>query len=253
MSLSASAAARMAATGIAAATVAALALPVRQAAAGLRRGRTLAAHTLPYERECGDDARALLVLGDSLAVGVGAMQRDHSVAGRVAAAHRGITVHNLARTGARMVELRHQLRAAPRPHYEVLIAAAGANDVLRATSFSTLVRDLERFLAEAVNRASLVVMMNGANVGGAPVLPWYVRGMFTARSRRIRDATALACAQTGASFVDFFAEPGSDPFTRDPARYFAVDGLHPSSESYRVCWERVRALTLVDALLAAGA
>ena len=253
MSPSPSAAARVAATGIAAGAAAALALRVRQAAAALRRGRILAANTLPYGRECGADARALLVLGDSLAVGVGATQRDHSVPGRVAGTHRGVTVHNFARTGARIAELSHQLRAAPRPHYEVVIAAAGANDVLRGTSFAALVRDLETFLAEAVDRASLVVMMNGANVGGAPVFPWCVRGILTARSRRIRDATALACAQTGASFIDFFAEPDGDPFTRDPARYFAADGLHPSSESYRVCWERVRALAPVDALLGAGA
>jgi lysophospholipase L1-like esterase len=242
-------AARLAATGVAAGAAALFALRLGRVAGRVRRGRALAARTPRFEREGPEAAPALLALGDSLAIGVGAQCADHSVPGRIAATFDHLVVHHRAVCGARMRDLDAQLGMAPRARYTVLFIAAGANDVLRGTPWVEVERALVRFLARATARADLVVMVVSANVGGAPALPWALRGLFTARSRRMRDLAARTCARAGAHFVDLFHEPRDDFFARDPQRYFGVDGLHPSSESYRICYERVCATAPLHASL----
>lgn len=216
-----------------------LALRIGAVAERIRCGRALAACARPYERDGPEDAPALLAVGDSLAVGVGAQSPEHSVPGRIARVFGDVVVHHRAVCGARVRDLHRQLAAAPRSHYAAMLVAAGANDVLRGTRPRDVERALLRFLEEARRRAGIVILVVSANVGGAPILPWALRRLFTARSRRMRDLAAAACARTGAHFVDLFIEPRDDFFARDPHRYFGVDGLHPSSESYRICFERV--------------
>jgi len=223
---------------------------LRPMVGAVRRGRALAARTAAFEREAGGPA--LLAIGDSLAVGVGAERPEDSVPGRVAAAVPQLTVHNLALCGARLEDLQAQLHAAPRSRYDALLIAAGANDVIRGASLHAAGTALRRLLAQARRRARMVVVLTSANVGGAPVLPWVLCRVFTLRSRRMRDLAAHACALHGAHFVDLFAEPSRDLFARDPQRYYGADGLHPSSESYRVCWERIRRETPLAAHLRAS-
>ncbi len=231
--------ARLAAGSVAAGAAAVLALRFGKVAGRVRCGRALAARALRYERDGPADAPALLVVGDSLAVGVGAQRPEHSVPGRLAADFPHLVVHHRGACGARVRDLGAQLRAAPRQRYAAVLVAAGANDVLRGTPIRDVQCALTRFLAEAGERAPIVVIVVSANVGGAPILPWALRRFFTARSRRMRDVAAAACVGSGAYFVDLFAEPREDRFARDPQRYFGIDGLHPSSESYRICYERV--------------
>lgn len=245
---------RLAATGLAAGAATAAALRLQRTVDAVRCGRAMAARTAAFERDAGECAPAVLAVGDSLAVGVGAARPQDSVPGRLAATLPHVTVHNRARSGARLADLEAQLLAAPRERYDAMLVAAGANDVIRGTSLHAAVDRLARFLAAARSRAGLVVLLTSANVGGAPMLPWLLRRIFTARSRRLRDLAGIACAASGAYFVDLFAEPARDVFARDPSRYFGADGLHPSSESYRVCWERLCAETPLAAHLArAGA
>jgi hypothetical protein len=70
--------------------------------------------------------------------------------------------------------------------------------------------------------------------GAAAVTCW--RG-----ARFVRDVrTGFALARTTARFQRRVA-------ATEPSRYFAVDGLHPSAASYRLCFDTIRRSTPLDA------
>lgn len=69
-------------------------------------------------------------------------------------------------------------------------------------------------------------------MGLAPLVPWPLRRIYQKRTRKLRDVFKSAAEELGATYINMFYSRRDDPFTRDPARYFAPDYLHPSAEGY---------------------
>lgn len=199
------------------------------------RARRMAARVDAFQRVLDDDGPALLVAGDSLAVGVGASHPSRSVVGRLAAACPGLTVVTVARSGARLVDLPAQLEAAPVRRWDAVLLTGGGNDALQRTPRDTLARDADRALAAARMLAPIRVVATSANLGGVPIVPWPLTRWLEHRSRRARDVLRAACAVHDAQLVDFFRPLAQDPFARDPGRWFGPDGVHPSDASYALC------------------
>jgi lysophospholipase L1-like esterase len=222
-------------------------------AAHLRHARRLAAAAVPFERRGRPRGPALLVLGDSLSVGVGASSPHRSVAGRIAQACPGLAVVNRARSGARVADVVGQLRAAPRGRWDVVLIAAGGNDAAAGTPVRRLAADADAMLASALRMSPRVVVATAASLGAIPILPWPARPWLERRSRRVRDVLQAACARHGALLVDFFRPAGADPFVRDPDLYFGDDRIHPSTACYELCFRVIDRRTGVVAALRAAA
>jgi lysophospholipase L1-like esterase len=213
-----------------------------------RRARRLARSAIPYER-IGAEDRALLVIGDSLAVGVGARDPAHSVAGRIAGACPGLTVVNRARSGARIADVPLQIEAAPRRRYDAVLLAVGGNDAFRLTTRQALVRDALPAIDAARRLAPRVVVATSANLGSVPIVPWPLTRLLERRSRIVRDVLRGASRGDDVHFVDFHRPRATDPFRRSPDLYFGDDGVHPSSVCYALCFEVIARRTgLVAAL-----
>lgn len=214
------------------------------------RARTGAACAVAYERILPDRGPALLVLGDSLSVGVGAAQPEHSIAGRIGAACPRLTVVNRARSGARFADVPGQVRSAPSRRWDAVLLVAGGNDALARVPGEGLRRDVRRAVAAARELAPRVVVASCANLGGLPILPWPLGRVLERRSRLLSDVLAEACTGPDVSFVDFFRPVGMDPFSCDPARWFSADGVHPNSAAYGLCFAMLERRTGLAAALA---
>jgi len=219
----------------------------------VRRAADLSRGTRAFSCGPAPGAPVLIVLGDSLAVGVGAAQPAESVAGLLAAAFPGIGVVNRARSGARARDVATQL---PMFASNAVPAAAvwlsiGGNDILFGTPLQRLREHLDEALVACLRWAPVVVVSATANVGLAPAFAWPVDRLLTSRARRVRDVIANCCVRTGAGFVDFFREREDDPYSHAPQRFYARDGVHPSGVCYRHCCRQLLARSRLGSALSA--
>lgn len=177
-----------------------------------------------------------LVAGDSTAVGVGASRPEDSVAGRIAAANPGVVIANVGRSGAKYDEVAAQLARIHHP-YDVVLVQAGGNEALSLRDLDEVEGDLRAVLAHARRIAPRVVFMPAGNEGNSPMFLWPLAAAIKHRARALYAMESRVAREHDVVFVDLFAPEADDPFMRDPGRFFARDGLHPSSEGYRLWYE----------------
>jgi len=216
------------------------------------RGRALAAQARPFAREDKRPRRSVLVLGDSTGVGVGAERAADSIAGLVATEFAEVRVVNLARSGAQLADayaMVQAVRDTGSSHFDVALLHVGGNDVLHATATPQLNETCRLLLAELRSLARHTVWLGAANVGLSPTflppLSWWL----TRQGRRANAVFRSAARRAGIDYVEFFAERGSDLFSSDVRRWYAADGIHPSSRSYRHCYEQIKRMTALASWL----
>ncbi len=179
---------------------------------------------------------ALLLLGDSLAVGIGARSPAHTLSGQLFREFDHFDIECRAAVGARVDDLPVQLALASRKHYQAIVICIGGNDIVHATPLPSFRERLARALDLCAQRSVCVVVANCANLGGAPLFFWPWSRWLDKRSLQIRQTMARLCPAHRARFVNFCLEPERDIFRRHPGRYFSPDGIHPTNYAYRLCY-----------------
>ena len=185
----------------------------------------------PFVSPSTDTATTLLVLGDSTAVGVGAKTPEDSVAGRVALYSKATYVENYAVSGATVSDLLSQIKQAKRDHYSLILILIGGNDIIRFHSATKSADTVARAL-EALPRSDTTLLAGPGNVGGATLFPFFMRPFYTNLNLAYHAQFEMIAKTKGASYVNLYETPSTDPFIKQPKVYLAEDGLHPSSEGY---------------------
>ncbi len=183
----------------------------------------------------GDPPLSYVVLGDSTGAGRGAPY-ERSVAVRtsqILATRRRVVMTNLAVSGATMADVRaDQLAAAVRRAPDLVLVAAGSNDVTQLRSGGAvrddLVRVIDRLRAARCDVA--IVVTGAADVGAVPRMAQPLRALAGLRTRQINAAVAEAARQRDVVFAPIAERTG--PLFRDDRSLFAVDGFHPSAAGY---------------------
>jgi lysophospholipase L1-like esterase len=179
-----------------------------------------------------DGATPVVWIGDSTAYGVGVSDGADAVASLVAG-ERGEAVTNLAVSGATLREvvdeqLPRVAALAPRRVY----VSIGANDVTHLTRLDAFGEDYRKLLRRLPIDAELVVL-GVPDMGAPPRLAQPLRSIAGWRGRRLDEVVRrVAGRHPGATYVDIAGRTGP-VFRRDPGRYFAGDGYHPSADGYR--------------------
>lgn len=204
------------------------------------RGYRLAGRSRAFERDHAHCRARVLVVGDSLGVGTGASCAEDSIAGLLAKEFPHVAVVNRARNGAKAADALAQLVALGPERYDAVLLHVGGNDILRATPLPELEAHVAAVLHAAREVSDTVVFMSAPNVGLCPVFFPPFSWLLTMRTRQARDIFLRLSAAEGVTYIDLFHERREDVFSRDPARYFARDRLHPSSESYRAAYHAIR-------------
>ena len=224
-----------------------------QAVTYLRRIRfseSLVARSVCAQHQPDDARKTLVVVGDSLAVGVGA-RAEESVAGRVAAAFPHVRVFNYSKAGARVRDVAAQLARYPEARADVVLIQACANDVCGLHRIDSIEAQLREVIESAHGLGARVFLMPGNNFCLAPFFMWPAQPLLMYRAFRIRAMIARLAEQTGSEFVDLIYERHEDPFLREPHRYFSEDLIHPSAEGYAHYFTQLLAKGKLDRYLSA--
>lgn len=201
---------------------------------GIGRSRALAASSQRYERRQAASEHAILVLGDSTGVGVGAQRPEDSIAGRLAVDFPDSDIVNISRSGARVADALAQARQciADGRHFDVAVLHLGGNDVVRGTGVAELAATCEELMLALKRTARRTVWLGPPNVGLAPLFPLPYAWLMSSRSRAATSVFAASAAKHDVAYVDFCAPEHGERLRLGRKTHFATDGFHPSSSSY---------------------
>ncbi|HYD93102.1 MAG TPA: SGNH/GDSL hydrolase family protein [Candidatus Paceibacterota bacterium] len=205
-----------------------------------RAARALMSDERPFTDDTGNYEKTLLVLGDSTGSGVGAAAPEESVAGRLATYIGATHVENYAESGAEVRDLPEQIAKAKLPRYDLILVHIGGNDILWFHNAKATAHRLKEVLGTLPD-AGQVLLVTAGNVGGATLFPPTFRYLHMWTTLQFHKEFTKAASVVGATYVNLYEAPNVDPFMDEPERYLAEDGLHPSSEGYRLWFEKVKA------------
>jgi lysophospholipase L1-like esterase len=227
----------------AAAVAGARGLLVRQAAVARRRiGKPLGEQSLDadrtWRRSLDGEPVELLLLGDSLAAGLGASRRKDTLGGRLAKElaarlHRPVRLHTAAVVGSESPDLDAQLGGLPdgyRP--DVAVIVVGGNDVTHRLPVPVSIDHLGRAIHRLRAAGAEVVVGTCPDLGTLRPVPQPLRRIVSGLSRRLAAAQTEAASRAGAEPVDLRRSVGP-LFFDEPEQMFSLDRFHPSALGYR--------------------
>lgn len=194
--------------------------------------------TVVFEKN-GEGENTVLVLGDSTAVGIGADHPEESVAGRVSSFLQVDSLENYAVSGALTKDLNEQRKNATLATYQLVLIQVGGNDIIRFRPAKDAGEEL-RTAIRNLPPSEKVVIISAGDVGGATLFPWPVRPFHTRLNNEYHEMFARVAAEEGVTYVNFGNSPATKEINKKPEIYLAADGLHPSSEGYRLWFEEIQ-------------
>ena len=205
-----------------------------------------------WKRSYGDPLE-LLLLGDSIAAGLGAERRKDTLGGRLAKGmakhtHRSVRLTTGARVGSESSMLAAQLDAlCPTYLADVAVIVVGGNDVTHRVPVEESVRHLEEAIARLREAGTAVVVGTCPDLGALRPVPQPLRALGSRMSRQLAAAQQLAAVRAGAHAVSLAHVVGPF-FITNPDEMFSLDRFHPSGTGYR----RTAAALLPSVLAAVG-
>jgi lysophospholipase L1-like esterase len=214
----------------------------RQAAVARRAiGKPLGEDALLADRtwrEKRGDRVELLMLGDSIAAGLGAQKPRHTLGAQLSRrvgkrTGRAVRLHTAAVVGSESSALRAQLAGLPagyRP--DVAVIVVGGNDVTHRVRPSQSVEHLTTAIAALHEHGCEVVVGTCPDLGALAAVPQPLRALAGRASRQLAAAQRDAAVGLGARAVSL-AELVGPFFVTQPDAMFSEDRFHPSSEGYK--------------------
>lgn len=180
----------------------------------------------------------LLLLGDSIAAGLGAERRKDTLGGRLArglakATRRSVRLRTAAVVGSESSALPAQLASLPaeyRPDVAVLVV--GGNDVTHRVPVADSVRHLITTVAALHALGAEVVVGTCPDLGALRAVPQPLRSLGSLASRQLAAAQRAGAVDSGA-FVVSLATVVGPFFVVNPEEMFSLDRFHPSAAGYR--------------------
>ena len=229
--------------GVASALVGTRLLFQQQAAiARARIGKPLGEESLNADRvwrkSLEGDPISMLLLGDSLAAGLGAKKRKQTLGGRIAKGlaretGRPVSLHTAAVVGSESHELAGQLDALPHGYRaDVAVVVVGGNDVTHLIPSADAAQHLENAINRLHDAGIAVVVGTCPDLGSLRPVPQPLRSVLSLMSRRMAAAQTRVVIRSGATPVSLRHTVGPI-FRNAPNKMFSLDRFHPSAAGYR--------------------
>jgi len=180
----------------------------------------------------------LLVLGDSVAAGLGAEKAKHTPGARLARlvaarTHRSVRLRTAAVVGAESSMLADQVAGLPASYRpDVAVVIVGGNDVTHRVPVADSVRHLEECVRALQERGAAVVVGTCPDLGALRPVPQPLRALGSRASRQLAAAQRDAVLALGARVVSL-ADVVGPFFITNPDEMFSLDRFHPSSAGYK--------------------
>ena len=223
--------------------VAARMLLTRQAAIARRRiGKPLGETSIDADRvwkKSLDGAPIeLLLLGDSLAAGLGAERRKETLGARIAKGlarrmQQPVRLRTAAVVGSETSALAGQIDELPAEYRaDVAVIVVGGNDVTHMVSPRSASFDLEQAIVRLQQRGTAVVVGTCPDLGTLQPVPQPLRTLLSRMSYRLALEQTKVAWRTGSVPVDLRQAVGPT-FREQPEEMFSLDRFHPSAAGYR--------------------
>ena len=188
----------------------------------------------PWEGGGGTDPIRLLVIGDSMAVGVGVGDAADALAGHLAAelterTGRPVRWRARGRNGATARDVfRDHLPSALDEPTDLVVISLGANDSMQVRSHRAFKRDMKRILRDiaAAHPEAVVLMSALPAFHRFGLLPEPLRTTLALHSQSLEVSARRAFER----FPRAHMTPPLPPYADD---HFATDDFHPSAQGYR--------------------
>jgi lysophospholipase L1-like esterase len=180
----------------------------------------------------------LLIVGDSIAAGLGAELPKETLGARLAtrlakATHRTVRLRTVAKVGSESSMLSGQLATLPASYRpDVAVIVVGGNDVTHRVPVAESVRHLEEAIAHLRARGAEVVVGSCPDLGALRPVPQPLRSLGSRASRQLALAQEAAAVRAGAHAVSLAHVVGPF-FITNPDEMFSLDRFHPSAAGYR--------------------
>ena len=175
----------------------------------------------------------LVVLGDSIAYGTGALRIEDTLGRRLATALTtdgfDVDLHVVAVPGAASRDLPAQVRRAEPLDADVAVIVIGANDLARFVPPAQAAASLASAVTALRTAGADVVVVPAPDMSSVPFVPPAFRAAVRAASVQLQQHQAAA-AETAGGRMAAVDEVGV-AFAGDPAM-FSRDRFHPSSAGY---------------------
>ena len=204
-----------------------------------------------YKKSYGDRLD-LLIVGDSIAAGLGAHRPKRTLGGRLArelakATGRTVRLTSVAEVGAEawMISERQLPRLKPRYRPDVAVVIVGGNDVIHRVPVADSVKSLIEVIEDLKMRGATVIVGTCPDLGAIGPVRRPLKSYLSHTSKSLASAQAEAALANGARVVRL-AEVVGPLFTSQPDEMFSIDRFHPSELGYKRTAE-----ALLPSLLAA--
>jgi lysophospholipase L1-like esterase len=190
-----------------------------------------------YKKKYGDTID-LLILGDSVAAGLGAELPRETLGARLSkrvakATRRTVRLRTAAQVGSESSKLAKQIERLPpsyRPHVAVIIV--GGNDVTHRVPVSESARYLEEAIGALRALGAEVVVGTCPDLGALRPVPQPLRSLGSRASRQLAAAQTAVALRAGAHAVSL-ADVVGPFFISNPDEMFSLDRFHPSATGYK--------------------
>ncbi len=191
-----------------------------------------------WKKKYGGVPIELLMLGDSIAAGLGADAPGETLGARLAKKlandqRRPVRLTTGAIVGSESSELGLQIdRLRPGYRPDVAVIIVGGNDVTHRVPTSESVRHLEEAIARLRAWNTAVVVGTCPDLGLLRPVPQPLRSLGSRLSKNLAQAQAAAAVQAGAHAV-LLAKVVGPFFISNPEEMFSLDRFHPSALGYK--------------------
>lgn len=205
-----------------------------------------------WKQKYGDPVELLLV-GDSIAAGLGAERPKDTLGGRLSKAlakstHRAVRLRTVAQVGAESSMLAEQLATLPASYRpDVAVIVVGGNDVTHRVPVAESVEHLEAAVLTLRGLGAEVVVGTCPDLGALRPVPQPLRALGSRASRQLAVAQEDAAIRAGAHAIAL-AQVVGPFFITNPDEMFSLDRFHPSALGY----QRTAKAMLPSVLVALG-
>jgi lysophospholipase L1-like esterase len=183
----------------------------------------------------------LVVLGDSIAYGTGALHRDETLGPRLVTvleeAGHAVDLHVLAVPGATSADLAPQVTRALPLAPDLAVVVIGANDLAQLVPPRSATRLLGTAVSTLRTAGTDTVVVTAPDMSLAPVVPPALRPVVRSGCAAMERMQVRAVEAAGGTAVRLARELAV-PFSTDSG-LFAADRYHPSGAGYAVIAERL--------------
>jgi lysophospholipase L1-like esterase len=190
-----------------------------------------------YKKKYGEPIE-LVLLGDSIAAGLGADIPKHTLGAQLARrlakrTRRSVNLHTGAVVGSESSMLGAQLATLPTGYSaDVAVIVVGGNDVTHRVRTSVSTEHLAEAVSALLERGTQVVVGTCPDLGALTAVPQPLRSLVGMASRQLASAQRETVTQLGGRAVSLGDVVGPF-FVSAPDEMFATDRFHPSSAGYR--------------------